>query len=438
MSKENQKQIPIVSAVADGELVELVFDPDLCTTALCVAIDGEWRIERSVASAGRTLVPYSPYNNLIRHKVVLFPREPEEYGTVEQLVADIRRLIHGLVDLSPIFEDVAVHYVLLTWVFDRFPAVPYLRVRGDPGSGKTRFLSVVGSLCYKPVFASGASTVSPLFRMLDSFRGTLVLDESDFRISDEQTEIVKILNNGHAKGFPVLRTESNNQREFNPRAYDVFGPKLIATRRLFQDSALESRCLSEAMGQGNLRSDIPTKLPVDFEERAQGLRNRLLLYRLRHYEIDMPKVDELTVGLEPRLRQILEPLIGVVPDQEVRVRIAAFGHRLQEEIVSDRGMEAEARIVEVIKELLAQPGGVRLSVKDVADRFMSRFGDEYERRVTTKWIGNVIRTGLHLRTRKVSGVYVIPPEELPKLDRLYERFGIDPPDLLGQGSVRSP
>ena len=65
----------------------------------------------------------------------------------------------------------------------------------------------VGSLCYKPIFASGASTVSPLFRTLDLFRGTLVIDEGDFRFSDEKAEVIKILNNGNARGFPVPRTE---------------------------------------------------------------------------------------------------------------------------------------------------------------------------------------------------------------------------------------
>src|SRR5436190_2148860 len=135
---------------------------------------------------------------------------------------------------------------------------PYLRVRGDFGSGKTRFLLTVGSLCYKPIFASGASTVSPLFRILDAFKGTLVMDESDFRMSDERAEIVKILNNGNARGFPVLRSEvSGKKGEFNPRAYAVFGPKLVATRGFFQDRALESRCITEEMNHYHLRTDVP-------------------------------------------------------------------------------------------------------------------------------------------------------------------------------------
>src|SRR5205085_10842443 len=125
------------------------------------------------------------------------------------------------VDVSPLYEKLASYYVLLSWVYDGFNELPYLRLRGDYGTGKTRFLLTVGSLCYKPIFASGASTVSPLFRIIDAIQGTLVIDEGDFRLSDERAEIVKILNNGNARGFPVLRSEVTSSREFNPTAYTV-------------------------------------------------------------------------------------------------------------------------------------------------------------------------------------------------------------------------
>jgi hypothetical protein len=69
-------------------------------------------------------------------------------------LAEIRSFIHRNVDVSPLYEEIASYYVLFSWVYDGFNELPYLRVRGDPGSGKTRFLLTVGSLCYKPIFAS--------------------------------------------------------------------------------------------------------------------------------------------------------------------------------------------------------------------------------------------------------------------------------------------
>jgi hypothetical protein len=46
-------------------------------------------------------------------------------------------------------------------------------------------------------------TISPIFHTLDAFKGTLIIDEADFRFSDERAEIVKILNNGNVQGMPV-------------------------------------------------------------------------------------------------------------------------------------------------------------------------------------------------------------------------------------------
>lgn len=73
----------------------------------------------------------------------------------------------------------------------------------------------------------------------------MVLDEADFRFSDEKAELVKILNNGNVKGFPVLRTSISNKHEYDPRAFNVYGPKIIAMRHSFEDEALESRFITE-------------------------------------------------------------------------------------------------------------------------------------------------------------------------------------------------
>lgn len=94
---------------------------------------------------------------------------------------------------------------------------------------------------------------------------------------------VKILNNGNGRGFPVLRSEAISQREFSPRAYQVFGPKLIGTRGYFQDRALESRCLTEWMGGRPLREDVPINLSADHKMEALALRNQLLMFRFHHF-----------------------------------------------------------------------------------------------------------------------------------------------------------
>src|SRR6266852_5936651 len=419
-----ERRIPTVSAVlGDGTILETVVDREAKRTSFVLAKDGEWQSADSVPiDSSARLVPYSARNNLLAHEVILFPSQVEEYESEEQLVGAIQDFIHRYVDVSPLFEKIACYYVLLTWIYDRFNELPYLRLRGEPGSGKTRFMLTVGSLCYKPIFASGASTVSPLFRILDSFRGTLVIDEGDFRLSDEQAEIVKILNNGNAKGFPVLRSEATaNRGEFNPRAYEVYGPKLIATRGFFKDRALESRCLTEETGGRPLRDDIPISLPQSFKEEALSLRNKLLLYRLRNLKAGRPS-EAPDRAIEPRLNQIFLPLLSVVKDVKDREELRALARRYHGEMVNERGMDLEAQILEVIRDL--RQSERTLSVKDITSWLVDRHGEDYERKITTRWVGSVIRRKLHLATCKSHGNYVIPTEELPKLDRLYARYGI--------------
>lgn len=424
--KSYQKSTPTVSAVLnDGTIIETVFSGDSRETAFLLWKGEKWFRKKTCTPDPRyRLIPYSPNNNLIRNNVILFPSKPEEYESEQALIAEIRAFIHRYVDLSPFFETIAAYYVLFSWVYDGFRELPYLRVKGDPGCGKTRFLITVGSICYKPVFASGASTISPIFRILDAFRGTLIIDESDFRVSDEKAEVIKIFNNGNVHGFPVLRSESTGRGEFNPHAYHVFGPKLIATRGTFTDRALESRCLTEQMGTERLRHDIPINEPPALKEEALHLRNKLLLFRFRTLakcHIDESLADR---NIEPRLNQIFMPLLSIIEDDEVREELRRVLREYHADMVNDRGMDTEAQILEVIQSLRAMPDGGLLSIGAITTRFTEIYGDEYDRKITNKWVGNYVRKRLNLKTHKSNGVFVIPPSEYPKLNRQCERYGI--------------
>lgn len=425
--KEEKHQVtPTASAVLDtGEIIEMVYRPDEKRTLFVRSLDGSFGYATEVdLPSGERLVPYSPRNNLLKHDVVLLPSGPEEYGSEAELLGEIKAFIHRYVDVSPLFEEIASYYVLLSWVYDAFNELPYLRVRGDYGSGKTRFLLTVGSLCYKPIFASGASTVSPLFRILDAFRGTLIIDEGDFRVSDEKAEVVKILNNGNARGFPVLRTETSGKKEFDPKAYTVFGPKLVASRGFFDDRALESRFLTEEMGQGRLREDVPINLPESHREEALMLRNKLLLFRLRNLRKPRTLEEAVDRSLEPRLAQIFSPILSIIEDPQAREDLKELARRYNRELVSDRGMEIEAQLLEVIRDLAASSADGRLTVKEIAGLFADRHGEDYERKVTGRWVGSVLRKKLNLKPWKTNGVFVISAFESARLNHLYDKYGI--------------
>jgi hypothetical protein len=355
---------------------------------------------------------------------VLLAEKPEEYGDVPKLIADIQAYIYRYLDVSENFRRIASYYILLTWVYDAFNELPYLRVRGDFGSGKSRALLIIGSLCQKAFFASGASTVSPIFHTLDTFGGTLVLDEADFRFSDEKSELVKIFNNGNIRGFPVLRTAITANRVFDPRAFNVFGPKIVAMRKAFEDPALESRFLTEEMGQRKLRSDIPINLPDCQKSEALSLRNQLLMYRFRM--LSQIEVDESYVhpDLSPRLNQILVPLLSIIGEEQVRHEVKETLKSFDQRLYAERSGSLESNVLEVLQDLYGQEGKANVRLADITSEFTTRFSAEYERPVTVRLIGNVLRKSLRLFTYKSNGVYVVPYSEKPKVDQLCVRYGV--------------
>ena len=418
---------PTVSRVcADQTLIELVYDAAKRTTGLAVSrFGGLWNIEQEVRiETGETLVPYSPKNNLISNECVLLPSAPSEFFTKEELIADIQAFLHRYVDLSPLFETIAAYYILLTWVHDAFGEVPYLRLRGEYGTGKTRGLMAIGSLCYKAFSASGASTTSPIFHTLDAFGGTLLFDEADLPYSDARADIVKILNNGTVQGMPVLRTVVNRHKEFNPYAFKVFGPKIIAMRGSFDDRALESRFFTEETGRRPLRADIPIHLPREMKVEALALRNRLLHFRFCNLFAIKADPASLMAGVEPRLNQTASSLLSLVDDVALREEIQQAFIADYANTVTERRDTAEARVLKVASTTLAAAGGANVSVGSIADRFNAEHSTEYGGPRSSRWIGHILRTRLHLTTHKSDGVYVLSASEIPKIEALIARMGV--------------
>jgi len=70
----------------------------------------------------------------------------------------------------------------------------------------------------------------------------------------------------------------------------------------------------------------------------------------------------------------------------------------------------------------SEKGGIR--IKDISDLFVRGHGEDYGRLVTSRWIGHVVRRKLNLITQKSHGIYAIPQSERPKLEALFERFGV--------------
>lgn len=430
-NRQPRKELLVSGNFDEGTIIETIFDPLRMATSFIEQRAGKQSHQASIEQNGVAYVPVRPGNDLIKHKALLFPSRTEPCGTAEELLADIDRHISRYVSLSADARLLAGGYVLLSWLYDAFRELPYLRFRGDYGTGKTRALIVIGSVAYKPFFASGASTVSPIFHTLDTFKGTLVFDEADFRFSDEKAELVKILNNGNVSGFPVLRTQITVKKEFEPRAFHVFGPKIVGMRGRYDDRALESRFLSIDM-EASLSGNIPINLPDAHEAEALALRNKLLSFRLR--ERAAVRLDDTLAitELEPRMNQILLPLLSVVPEGRYRDAIVRYAERSQARTLADRGDSVEGDMLAVVQAVARDRNGAPVTISDIAEAFRAAHASEYERPISNRYVGSVLRR-LGLAPYKSHGTYVLAVSGNGHLLALYRRFGIV--DSVGTGEV---
>jgi hypothetical protein len=352
------------------------------------------------------------------------PSGAKKYGTIDDLAEQIRTFIHRYFDCDPVFESVAVLYVLMTWVYESFQAVPYLRFLGLSGTGKSRALETIGSVTYRPLVVSGATTPAPLYRLIETIGGTLLLDEADYTNSQIGSDIIKVLNCGYQQGFPVIRAEKNRHGDFIPRLYQVYGPKIIAGRRSFRDDATENRCLTHHPTPA-ARTDIPSQLPRVFEEEALYIRNQALKWRFDM--LDEVEAREVSLpGLSGRSRQLVLPLISIMSLMQEQDRgryeqdLLEFMKGREQDAESIRRETIEAKLLEAYS---SHRGDRAPICKDIRDKVVCQEEDSdlnIGKWLTPRRAGDILR-GMGFKTRHTNrgSELSIAPGRLKVLIRRY-------------------
>ncbi len=412
----------------DGRIAEAYYDRIKEETGLLVFQDSKVTKERQITVGHTAYTAPPPTNSLIKSGFIKLPSDALPFGSEASLMREVKSLIHDYVQVSPDFEDISSYYIPLTWVFDNFQELAYLRVIGDYGSGKSRYLKVMAGICYRPTNLNGAASSSAMFRIIDEVKGTIIFDEADFRSSDASSEMVKILNNGFHTGMPVLRSEASgkNMKSYNPTAFDVFGPKIIATRMNFTDDALESRCCTHAM-EVLTRDDIPESLENDFEERALRIRNMLVMFRFLKLSggissDSLPKLD-----IEARLRQIFSPLYRIITDPAEREKILNFIKNKQAEVTERRYSSFEGELLQAILNVLeTEP---EPTMKEIAIDYDAKFGGKFP--IEPRKVGSTIDQIFHLEKKRAADGFHLCSNTTnkKKIIALKIKFGIDMPQM---------
>jgi len=146
----------------------------------------------------------------------------------------------------------------------------------------------------------------------------------------------------------------------------VYGPKYLATREYFTDIALESRCLTSE-GEEN-RTKKPLFRWKKFQSQSLALRNKLILWRFRHYQEFKEKVDKIEdpnlvqevcgedFEASSRVKQVTVPL-ALISDETFRKTLKTIASNIDETLKElDKDYQLEVDVKDALRDLLEEYG----------------------------------------------------------------------------------
>ena len=130
-------------------------------------------------------------------------------------------------------------WILHCYVFAALWISPILAIMSpQKRCGKTTLLTLVGSLVPKRILAANISSAA-LFRCIDKFRPTLLVDEGDTSLV-KNDELRGILNAGHTRDTASVIRSAGDDHE--PRVFSAWCPKALALIGRLRDT-LEDRSI---------------------------------------------------------------------------------------------------------------------------------------------------------------------------------------------------
>ena len=159
--------------------------------------------------------------------------------------------------LPPGAPEAFALWTLNTYVFDAHDFLPILLI-GSPEKrcGKSTVLKLLRFLCHRVLPVSNIPPAA-LFRMIDKCRPTLLIDEADTFLKENE-ELRGVVNSGHSRDFAyVVRCVGE---DYEPRTFSTWAPKAIAMIGTAPDTIADR----------SVRVSLRRKLPDEKVSRVDG------------------------------------------------------------------------------------------------------------------------------------------------------------------------
>ena len=327
-------------------------------------------------------------------------------------------------------------YTVATYLTPLWSSIGYVAISGPKRSGKSRNLDVAEQMVFNPLKTVNL-TGAALFRAVDRFRATTLIDESDFRSPERKRDILIMMRAGYKRGSYVVRevkVQRKGEEKFKEEFFDVFGPKIIVVPEGMEEM-LRDRCIFVNMQ----RSDAPlTRKRIDPRDPIwEDIRAHLYYFALKHWRDVRAEYEKLDAGeITSREYEKWAPVLAVAKVFDVYDDVYKYAlEKIQETYLEEETEAPAIKLLRVCLHVAKESEGVEervyRSAQQLADKCEELIGRERWMKPGT--IGNLLTNvfGLNRRPYKlVKGgqtVYWLDPKRLAKLAR---RYNVDPDNPL--------
>ena len=211
--------------------------------AKCLGISRVTALDKEV-EASRKLQPLKNGKDSLFQPVTPWAAPVDANALLQEIAATLRRFI--VCDRE--IRIAASLWCAFTWIIDHVQVAPIAMITApEKQCGKSQLLTLIGKLSNRPLVASSI-TAQSLFRVVEAFSPTLLIDEAD-SFMRENEDLRGIINSGHTRqsAFAIRCVGDNHE----PTRFSTWGAKAISGIGSLPDTIMDRAIIF------NLRRKLP-------------------------------------------------------------------------------------------------------------------------------------------------------------------------------------
>lgn len=360
------------------------------------------------------------------------------------IYTNIKEILRSHVVMDEKYITACALWILFAHGLNIFDINPRLFITSpEKGCGKSTLLSMIEGFVPRPLPASN-STPAAIFRAIDKWSPTLLIDEADSFIK-QNDELRGILNSGHTRPQAfILRVTGENHE---PRRFSTWAPIAMAGIGEIWDT-LEDRSIVVELQRKSSNEKIERLKQKEFKNKTISIRQKIKRWVLDHSEALTDHEPNIPPQLGNRTADNWHPLIAIAELTGVgdEARNAAIGlstgaedgsiriKLLQDlKILFERKQPWDtANLIEALSENESSPWGDWSSGKKISPQKLAALLKPFGIRSKQLWVNQSNKHGYEFsQFREVFARYLT-------IQDAKEARTIDSKDVFGNSSTLEP